>query len=148
MLRKTQIGLAGVRSTKRIARFVPKSWLRRSAARVAAVVSAGVCLASLTAAGAFAVTDEIYHQGTLGASPGVSVVRSNWSYNALSVANNYADLHIFNYQVNSSTSSCGFSGLNTTGISTNCLPTTDTADARCHLLNGTGPYYATCVGGY
>jgi hypothetical protein len=88
--------------------------------------------------------------------PAMSGVFKDFYYNDEATAN-YVDAQIYNYYSNTVT--CSFHGDHVLRIwtgyptitqpeSASCVPSTTFADARCHLLDGTGPSVAYCYARY
>lgn len=124
----------------------------RSRAVLLALAVCGLAvIAGVLAVRAFAAgTEEYCAQCTLPSSgvPAVSSVRFTFDANSINTVHQ-DDMQIFNYNANLNVVSCPKAGWNTTQVINNpCSPTTSKADARCHLLDGTGPDTAVCEAHY
>lgn len=119
------------------------------AVTLAALICCLAILAGVFAAEALAATETYCNVCNLPSSgaPAVSSSRSTFYGNQMNTVS-AEDLQIYNYQASSGTQSCSGAMDNVTFIGVTCNPTTSTADARCHLLHGTGPTLGTCKAFY
>jgi len=117
--------------------------------RLALLICSLAIFAGVVAAAALAATETYCNVCNLpsNGTPSVSSVRSTYTANQMSTVS-AEDLQIFNYQAASGIQSCPMSMNSSTFLSISCNPSTLTADARCHLLHGTGPTLGTCKATY
>ena len=121
---------------------------RRGHMSLALAVLVLAVVAGVLAAKAYATTNTYCNGCKLGQVPAIGAAH-RYNFNLLNSDPNYADPQIYYYNTNNGVMSCNAYGTHIRGISVDCLPPgTSSATARCHFLNGTGPFITLCEADY
>lgn len=120
--------------------------ISRYLTRTKLLLIVGLALASVILTTGANAADDYYCNGcTLSSNgtPAVSAARYHLS-NAIQLSVQ-ADVHIYLYNVSTNNQTCDWSANNSFGGYNPCA---NSATARCHLINGTGPRSAVCRSEY
>ena len=113
----------------------------------AVVVICLAVLATVLAARALASDDTYCDECTVGSVPAVSGSH-DLTYNEMFTYSNYGDLEIYDYRADEDLTSCEDDQSDTDLVYYSCDAFDPPATARCHLLDGYGPWTAYCDAEY